>query len=126
MRKKIATLCLLAAWLCATGAVSDVAQVVAWARMFAGYARALPVGEALAETFDASKPCELCVVVKKTRSAEEGQPTAASVATAEKILLICSVPVPVVFSAPAADWPATANWKVCSRTESVPVPPPRA
>ena len=53
MRRKFAVLSLAFAWLCANGAIWDAAQVVAWAKMFAGYAQTLSVSAALEETFDA-------------------------------------------------------------------------
>ena len=126
MRKKIATGCLLFAWLCANGAVSDVAQLVAWSRMFAGYARVLSVSAALEETFDASKPCELCLAVKKERASENTQSPAAALSV-EKLLLACSTPAATeLFAPPAGDWPAATDWEIVARTEAVPDRPPRA
>ena len=126
-KKMFATCCLLLAWLCATGAVCDVAQLFAWGRMFAGYARVLSVREALTETFDANKPCELCLAVKKTRTSEEGQPRAAEF-SAEKLLLACATTADteLVPIAPANHWPLALDWNATGRVDPVPVPPPRA
>jgi hypothetical protein len=124
-RKNLATFCLLTAWLCATGAVSNVAQVFAWGRMFVGYTRALSVSEALTETFDASKPCALCLAVKKSRDAENNQPRAAEF-SAEKLLLSDGEPEPIVFIPKTDEWPAAGDWRGCARIETVPVRPPRA
>lgn len=125
-RNRFATFCLLFAWLCATGAVCDVAQLFAWGRMFAGYARVLSVGEALTETFDASKPCELCLAVKKARTTGDGQPRTMEIA-AEKLLLAWAVPAKTeLFAPPTHAWPAADNWRATTRVEPVPVPPPRA
>lgn len=125
VRKSLATVSLLFAWLCANGAVSDVAQIFAWSRMFTQYAQVLPVSAALTETFDASKPCELCLAVKATRATQESRPEAI-LASAEKLLLSCTTPTPLVFPAPAVTWPEPAGWCALTRVEAVPVPPPRA
>jgi hypothetical protein len=125
VRKKFATACLLLAWLCANGAVTDIAQIFAWGRMFAGYARVLSVSEALVETFDANKPCEICLAVKKDR-ASEGQPVNAAAST-EKIFLVCStVPSSEVFTPPGCDWREATDWEGITRDETVPLRPPRA
>jgi hypothetical protein len=125
VRKHLATLSLLFAWLCANGALSDVAQIFAWSRMFTEYARVLPVSAALTETFDASKPCELCLAVKETRQADAKQSPALA-SSAEKLLLSCNATAPIVFTPPATDWPAAIHWSLCTRVDAVPVPPPRA
>ena len=124
MRKHLATFSLLFAWLCANGALSDVAQIFAWSRMFTQYARVLPVSAALTETFDASRPCELCLAVKEVRRAEE-QKSPVVTAAMERLLLACSATAPLVFNSPIADWPTAAPWNLCTRVDAVPVPPPR-
>jgi hypothetical protein len=126
VQKKIATGCLLFAWLCATGAVSDVAQVLAWSRMFAGYARVLSVREAIVETFDASKPCELCLAVKKDRAAEDAQPGTATLSAEKFLLAYAATPSSELFTSQPENWPAATDWKRVARTEAVPVRPPRA
>lgn len=121
MRRHFSVCCLFAAWLCANGALLDVAQVFAWARMFAGYAQTESVTAALRSTLDPAKPCPICLAVEKARDASrEQQPPAATVAL-EKIVLICQR-AEILF-APAAprEWPETAPaWR-----EPVPLPPPR-
>jgi hypothetical protein len=125
VRKNLATLCLAFAWLCATGAVSDVAQVFAWGRMFVGYTRVLSVSAALTQTFDAKKPCELCLAVKQTRGSEDSEPRATL--AVEKLFLACSAaPSPVIVAPPAVNWPDAANWRLVARTDAVPTRPPRA
>jgi hypothetical protein len=125
VRKKSATVCLLLAWLCANGAVSDLAQIFAWGRMFSGYARVLSVNEALAETFDASKPCDLCVAVQETRE-NDSQPQAVA-ASSQKLFLACaSTMVAQLLPPPVGKWPAASDWIVATRIEPVPVRPPRA
>ena len=72
MRRTISTTCLLLAWLCANGAVWNVVQVVAWAKMFHDYSQVMPVADALELTFDGSAPCDMCTI------AQDGQDTARS------------------------------------------------
>ena len=126
VRRAFPTACLLFAWLCANGAIWDVAQLFAWARMFTGYAQTLSVTAALEETFDASKPCDLCRSVAKATEGEQRQPPQSLGRSVEKILLACEVPAGVVIEAPFAEWPHAPSRVALTRTEQVPVPPPRA
>ena len=127
VRRPLPTACLIFAWLCANGAIWDAAQILAWAKMFAGYAQTLSVGAALEETFDSSKPCDMCRTVAKAKEAEQQQ-TAQTIerATEGKLLLACEIPARVVIEVPFAAWPDVASRLAPLRTEPVPVPPPRA
>jgi hypothetical protein len=125
VRRHFSVCCLFAAWLCANGALLDVAQVFAWARMFTDYAQTESVAAALSNTFDPAKPCPICLAVEKARDASrEQQPPAATVAL-EKIVLICQR-AEILF-APAAprEWPETAPVFAPAWREPVPLPPPR-
>lgn len=126
MRKKVSIVVILVAWLCANGAMWDVAQVFAWGRMFAGYARTLSVGAALRETFDLDKPCEMCRAIQTARTTEKEQ-APASVASAEKgkVFLTKVAVESFVFTPPPIEWPRAEAAPLVSRTEPVPVPPPR-
>ncbi|MCX6956024.1 MAG: hypothetical protein NTV51_28135 [Verrucomicrobia bacterium] len=126
MRKKFSIACLLFAWLCANGALLDAVQVFAWGKMFSENARVMDVAEALRATFDPEKPCELCrgVAAAKETAAQQ-LPASVENSGAEKLLLaLHSVALPD-FVSPSADWPATLASVAPSRTEPVPVPPPR-
>lgn len=128
MRRTLSTTALLLAWLCANGAVWNVVQVVAWTKMFHDYSQVMPVADALALTFDGSAPCDLCTI------AQDGQDTArqqlprdaALGGGAEKILLIADWTPAAVLVAPESVWPGLAHEAGLTRTEAVPVPPPRA
>ena len=87
MARRLPALSLLLAWLCASGAMLDVAQVAAWARMFAGYVRTESVAAAARETFDPAKPCQICRAVSKARAAAAPRAAVPS-AGPEKIILI--------------------------------------
>ena len=127
MFKKLSLVALLIAWLCANGALLDTVQVVAWAKMFAGYAQTMPVQAALRATFDPAKPCEMCIGVAaaKIDLAEKHLPVTPE-RTGEKLVLALHVAAPIVLNQPAAEWPSSAAVAGPIRTEHVPVPPPRA
>ncbi len=127
MRRKLSITCLVLAWLCANGAVWNIVQIVGWAKMFQGYAQVMPAAQALQLTFDGSAPCDLCHLAEAGQDATRNtQLPAAPTGAPEKILLIAEcVPAPVLV-APDFVWPGIANDAGLTRTESVPVPPPRA
>ncbi|MDD2765383.1 MAG: hypothetical protein PHE83_15580 [Opitutaceae bacterium] len=125
MRRHLSVACLLAAWLCATGALLDVAQMVAWTRMFTGYVRTLPVAQALSRTFDPEKPCALCLAVQKARETGRRQQSPPTVAAGQKVVLISQ---PAESLAPAAipvAWLESDQMSTSSWSPPVPVPPPR-
>lgn len=125
MQKKIASLALLFAWLCANGALLDVAQVLAWGKMFAGYSGTMSVAASLEKTFDPAKKCKLCHGVARAREATQQQLPQAVERSAEKLLLAMHTPSLVIIVPSAGDWPATPAGVAPHRTEPVPVPPPR-
>lgn len=125
VRRKLSIGCLLLAWLCANGAVWNVVQVVAWAKMFRDYSQVMPAAQALELTFDGSAPCDLCEIAEVGQNATRDPRVPALGGGPEKILLISEcVPAPVLV-APAFSWPGVADATGLTRTESVPVPPPR-
>ena len=128
MRRRISISCLCLAWLCANGAIWDVVQVVAWGRMYADFSnRFSPLG-ALAKTFDGTEPCALCRAVHQAKeTARDQMPRDAALGdAAERLLLVADEAPAVVVTAPEADWPATIDAAGMMRTDTVPVPPPRA
>ncbi len=127
VRRKLSLTCLLIAWLCANGAVWNVVQVVAWAKMFRDYSQMMPAEQALKITFDGSAPCDLCHISEKARDAARDQlPRDAALGGAmEKILLLSESVPAVVLAAPDSLWPGIADDAGLTRTEAVPVPPPR-
>jgi len=125
MPRRLATISLITAWLCASGAMLDIAQVSAWARMFAGYARTESLSSAARETFDPGKPCAICRAVAKAREACCPHAPAPANAGAEKMVMIDERPAPFVGLAPRASWPASRVSRASVRDGDVPVPPPR-
>lgn len=126
MRRQLSVTCLLLAWLCAHGAVWNVVQVVGWAKMIHDYSQVMPFAKAVELTFDGNAPCNLCTIAEAGQDAARDNPAPAALGGgAEKILLIADcVPAPVLV-APDFSWPGVADTAGLTRTESVPVPPPR-
>jgi hypothetical protein len=126
VRRKTSIAFLLLAWLCANGSLWEVVQVVAWGKMFARYTQEFSVGDALARTFDASKPCALCKVAQKGHNAASAnEQTPASTGATDKVLLAFHTTAPLVIVAPDFSWPGVTDDSSLTRTEAVPVPPPR-
>jgi hypothetical protein len=126
MSRRVAILSLLCAWLCASGAMLDLAQVFAWGRMFAGYARSESLVAAAKETFDPGKPCEICRAVSKARDAAARHAPAPLSAGAEKMVMIFERAAPTVILGAEGSWPETGGAIALARPGEVPVPPPRA
>jgi len=126
MFRRVSAISLLCAWLCASGAMLDVAQVFAWTRMFAGYARSLSLAAAARETFDPGRPCEICRAVSKAREASGQHGPAAPSAGASKMVLILERPSVFVALSASRTWPVIPSVRAQERSADVPVPPPKA
>ena len=125
MRRKLTLSCLIFAWLCANGAVWDAMQVAAWGKMFADYSGKMTITQALRETFDASKPCEMCVGIAKAKDAAEQNQSAPQENAAAKVFLAIHLVAEPVFENDRGDWLRVAVTNVSDRIDPVPVPPPR-
>lgn len=127
MRRHVSIACLILAWLCAHGAVWNVVQAVAWVNMFRGYVQQMPAEEALAATFDASRPCDLCTIAQHAQETARDQlPRDAAFGASDKLVLDCPTVTPFVLVAPNPNWPGCLDITGPARTDTVPVPPPRA
>ena len=124
--RRLPTFALLCAWLCASGALLDMAQVFAWTRMFAGYARSESIVAAAKETFDPAKPCALCCAVGKAREASRQHGPAVPAAASERMVLILERPVPFVPASDGRGWPDVKSSRATALSGDVPVPPPKA
>ena len=127
MKKKIAISCLLFAWICANGALLDVVQVFAWGKMFSGYSKNMSVAAALKETFDPAKPCEMCIGVATAKEdlGQKNLPVSVEQNSGKLVLALQASPTFVLVNVPDA-WPSERACTIPIRSESVPVPPPRA
>jgi hypothetical protein len=127
VRKTFAITCLLFAWLCANGALLDVVQVVAWGKMFSAYSKTMPVTAALRETFDPTKPCEMCIGVAAAKEdlGQKNVPLTTEQGS-NKLVLAFHRATPVILLKVSEEWPAALARTASVRSEPVPVPPPRA
>lgn len=127
VRRKLSLACLLFAWICANGMVWNVVQVVAWARMFRQFAQVMPAARALQVTLDGSAPCPLCKLSRAGQDNERKQlPPEAALGASDKLLLACDTSTPMFLLPPDPAWPGVVHDSGLTRTEAVPVPPPRA
>jgi hypothetical protein len=128
--RRFAIFALLAAWFCAQGALLDVLQILAWSRMFSQYAETQSLAEALTETFDAAKPCPLCLSVRQARAASENKPVAPGGESARDVSkLVLALPSPSsVLSPPTfVAFARPLSWEIPKPRENVvPLPPPRS
>ncbi len=125
MFRRLSACSLLCAWLCASGAMLDIAQVLAWTRMFAGYARTESLSAAARETFDPAKPCEICRALGNARAASGSDSPAAFPAGGDKVVLISERSAPFVALSAKRAWPRVQPVSAPARFGDVPVPPPR-
>tara|TARA_R110002111_G_scaffold70802_1_gene114092 strand:+ start:603 stop:977 length:375 start_codon:yes stop_codon:yes gene_type:complete len=123
MRRALTITTLCFAWLCANGALWDIAQVFAWGKMVHDYSQTMPLSTAIEKTFDGSAPCEICVVVEDAQQQEPAQKMERS--SSDKVLLAYHPTDAVVIEAPTYSWPGAADLIGQLRTELVPVRPPR-
>lgn len=125
MLRKLQLCALLIAWLFATGAQWDVAQLWAWGSMIANYSRTMAVTEAVKLTFEPTTMCTVCKAVAAAKKRETATPAVA--AGVGKVLLVFQ-PAPTVVVAPSSRERWTAA-EVLIRDETraaPPTPPPRA
>jgi len=104
----------------------DVAQAVAWVRMFSGYARTESVLAAARDTFDPARPCAICCAVCRAREAAGRQAPVAPSQGRERLVLILERAVPFVPASEPRVWPVVPAGRTLVRVAEVPVPPPRA
>jgi len=124
VRRTIAITSLVIAWLCANGALLDAMQMVAWSKMFADYAQTMTVGEALRETFNPARKCNLCRHVAKAKEAAQNQLPPLSEDSAKFVLGLQVVESPI-FASEQEEWVVISVKRLAERTDPVPVPPPR-
>lgn len=125
LRRHVSVFALVLAWLFANGAVWNIVQVVAWAKMFQDYAQVMPVDEALRVTFE-GEACQLCHVAQSgADTAREQLPQSDSFGGSDRLLLAFQAAPVVVVTAPDFAWPGLVHEAGLKRTDAVPVPPPR-
>jgi hypothetical protein len=95
--------------------------------MFSGYAKNMSVAAALKETFDPAKPCEMCVgVATAKQDLEQKNLPATTEQNSGKLVLALQLSSTFVLVDIPDAWPRECARLVPSRSDRVPVPPPRA
>jgi hypothetical protein len=103
VRQRIQISFVLFAWFLATGSQWDLAQVVAWSRMFAGYSQAMDVKEAFQKTFS-GEMCRICKAVQDGKQAQDAAGTKTSEAKPlGKSLDLCPLAGRAYFLSPTRD-----------------------
>lgn len=126
MRRRLSIAALCFAWLCANGAIWNVVQVVAWARMIHDYARVMPATRAVQLALSGEAPCDVCNFVDTARGATRHElPREAAPAAADKLVLVLQTAAPIFLSCPDSTWPPIGDFSGSVRREPVPLPPPR-
>lgn len=126
MRRKLSLACLLCAWFCANGIVWNAVQVVGWAKMIHDYSGVMPVAQAIEVTFSGEAPCHFCHISRTAEdTAKQQLPHDVLGSASEKILFLADCAPAPLGLAPEVSWPGVADAAGLTRTEAVPVPPPR-
>ena len=125
MSKRLSSIFLLFAWLCASGTLLDTIQVFAWARMFVGYTQSMSIAEAAVKTMDPEKPCPICLAVRRAREAEPHHQSALLQTSVVKMLLAPVQNEPFIPPPIRPEWCETNLVLMVSWRPPVPVPPPR-
>jgi len=129
LRHRIQILVVLVAWFLATGCQWDIAQVVAWSNMFAGYSKDMTVTAAVQKTFS-GEMCPICRAVQKGKQAQEHDGAKTPEAkTPGKLLDVCPLIATTRIAQPRvtalAFFAAVAPMFGQARA-TPPLPPPRA
>lgn len=124
--RRLAIASLSLAWLCANGLMWDAMQMAAWGKMFAGYTETMSVTQALRETFDPAKPCEMCRGIALAKDATQKQSPAPEQQSAAKFVLALQAVDAPVFGPARETWTSLRAPRLAERSDPVPLPPPRA
>ena len=109
----------------ATGAQWDLLQSFAWGRMMMGYARAMPLSQAVARTFD-GEMCGLCRMVANAKKQEQPRSDFPSPKPETKIVFFFQPAPKVILAAPfSAAWRPAVSSALTEARPAPPVPPPR-
>jgi len=125
MRLRFQLSFLLSLGFIASGAQWDAVQVFAWGRMFASHARAMPLVQALSQTFD-GEPCPICRLVATARRQERSPSDAPVQKTGIKTVLFFQTISPMQLEPPhPVMWRPDETSLVTVERSRPPLPPPR-
>lgn len=126
MFRRLSAIILMAAWLCASGALLQIAQVYAWTRMFSGYVQCCGLEDAAVRTFDPAHPCAICRAIERAaeQRSRHDAPNAQDLASV-KLLLVCETTDTVVPPRDMPGWATAETAALPGPVREVAVPPPR-
>ena len=128
MVRRLQLCSVLFAWLLATGSHWDLVQTFAWGRMIGGYARTMPLAEAIRLTFTPANLCSVCELVKDAKQQQEQDAAAIPGLKIDGKILLVFQPAPQLqIDACGADpWVLSDDVLPVSERAAPPLPPPRA
>ncbi len=126
MRRHLALVLTLVAWLMATGSHWDLVQTFGWGRMIAKYSQSMPLTQAVRLTFTADNFCGVCDFVNDVEAASRDNAHPGAPSEFKKIQLACVAVPEVVIAAVLASPPAPRQEIAPASRERVPLRrPPR-
>jgi hypothetical protein len=126
MRKKPPIFAMLVAWLVAAGGQWELLQAFAWAKMFAGYAETMSLGDSLRATFEPENRCRYCALAEVAKEQQTDVPAVPSADSVAKFLLVLQPAVDDVIVAPAGTRCIVPESIFMSAGRAAPpTPPPR-
>ena len=124
MRTKLQLICILTAWLFATGAQWDVTQTFAWAKMFSSYSKSMSLGSALKKTFG-GEMCAICRAVDCAKQQERAASLPSGGFTAKMVFVLQEKPI-FIFATPLFhNWSPSDTVYDDVLKAGPPTPPPR-
>lgn len=103
-------------------------QSAAWTSMLIERIQSASLADALRTTFDGKHPCNICIVVRDGRAAEQGNPAASTEAgkqSPQLELTLSPAPWLWVLDPPACMPAVTTVMGFAARLDPPPIPPPR-
>jgi hypothetical protein len=116
----------LLAWFLATGAQWDVVQTLAWGKMFASYARTVPLGRALSMTFDPANMCSVCRAVDEAKHHDHPEGLPGAKADTKQVLILQAASELVLGVTPTPNPRPSEAFAHGVARACPPTPPPRA
>jgi len=129
VRQRVQVVLCLFAWCIATGCQWDLAQLVAWGRMFKDYSQAMSLSAAAQKTFS-GEMCPLCKAVQKGKQEQEQNAPKSTAPGKADAKLLDACPLSTMASVLSPERKVVGT--IIAQTPSVgrartapPVPPPR-
>jgi len=129
MRRQLALILTLAAWLLATGSHWDLVQTFGWGRMIVTYSRSMTLAQAVQKTFSGDAMCGVCELVQGAKQCPDADGAQVPGTKAPDKIFLVSAPAALVFAAPApvgAGVMPGVSALHSAELAAPPLPPPRS